>query len=285
MKYISLILFVTIFAFSCGKKTDPVAKDSLERASRPENFTVSATDNGVLIANSEDMYLLVEKAVVKDEVCSEYSKLKIIDPKETFLDKDVSEGNVYNYRLTAKTINYGMVSDSVVKQVTYSKPPKVISAELERNSDILHIKVTTSEPFLRMDLFSGDKSIIQTGKNTMTAPLESLSSRLSIVLTDKFGNKGPAYSIDLTSEQTLPENQPVKGLSAVKFDNELRIFWDSSKATGYEVQVCENDSCETFETALTYTVYQKEFDNCLSIIVYATGGGARSEASSIRFCK
>jgi len=272
-----VILLISAFTISCGKKTDPISKDTLERAGLPKLFTVNATADGVLVSNNEDAYLLVEKAAVKDEDCSEYKSIVIIAPKEQYLDKDVTPLQKYSYRFTKKTIKYGIVSDSVIKQVTYSAPPNVLSAEYKDGV----IEIVPSKEFLRMDIYANGKSIVQTGRNFAEAPAENLS----IVLTDKYGNAGSAYKINLKQTTKTVTVHSVAGLDAVKFDNDLRIFWNTSDAENYLVEICDGSSCEKTETTLPYEVYQKEFDNCLDITVYATSGKFISAPAVLHFCK
>jgi len=285
MKYISLLLFITIIALSCGKKTDPISKDSLERAGLPVKFTVMPNDEGVLISNNEEAYLLVEKAAVQGDVCSEYSGPEIVEPKEKYLDVNVTSGQKYSYRFTKKTIKYGLLSDSVVRQVTYSAPPKVLSANINKTEKTLDIEIEPSAPFIRMDLYSNGKSIAQTGRTFMTVDLNGLAENISLTLTDRFGNKGQPYSIGLAPDRKQPEIPLVKGLGAVKFDKDLRVFWDSSKAESYVAEICDKGVCETVKTSLPYAVYQKQFDNCLDIAVYATSGEIKSAPATIQFCK
>jgi hypothetical protein len=44
------------------KKTDPIAKDSLEKITPVKNFAVKAHANGVYISNNEDTNLIVKKS-------------------------------------------------------------------------------------------------------------------------------------------------------------------------------------------------------------------------------
>ena len=188
----------------------------------------------------------------------------------------MTSGQKYSYRFTKKTIKYGLLSDSVVRQVTYSAPPKVLSANINKTEKTLDIEIEPSAPFIRMDLYSNGKSIAQTGRTFMTVDLNGLAENISLTLTDRFGNKGQPYSIGLAPDRKQPEIPLVKGLGAVKFDKDLRVFWDSSKAESYVAEICDKGVCETVKTSLPYAVYQKQFDNCLDIAVYATSGEIKS---------
>jgi len=287
MKYISLLLLTLIFVLGCGKKTDPISKDSLENVAIPKNVIVKAQPEGVFIANNEESLIIVEKAIPQGDTCSEYQKIKVLEPRGDFIDTDVVADQVYYYRLTKKTVKYSLISEPRVFPIVFQIPPVVTNASYVRNDDNISINVESSSDFMRMDIYSGKKSIVQTGYKFATIQSKRLTNVLTIVLTDYFGNKGTPYTLSLVPEKEITPPDPVTGLAAAYIGGALRIVWDSSTKENYtyEIKVCENVSCETHFSSLPFLVYQKEFDKCLDIIVNALTTDGRSIDSALRFCK
>jgi len=289
MKYFSLLLTLLILFAGCGKKTDPVSKDSLESVKPPVLYQVVNTDSGVYIKNNEKALLYVERAKPVDGTCTPYKKLNILEPGGEYTDTTVENDQAYNYRFTKQTLKYKLVSDSVVRPVVYSRPLTVESAEVIAGENGAAIDIVPSGDFLRMDVKSGNKTAAVTGYNDVFIPSEDISGdELTIVLTDYYGNKGKPFTVSLQKKEdineTLPE--PVRNLYAAYIGEALRIVWDSSEnAENYEINICSEVSCETILSKVPFAVYKKDIDSCLDIAVYAVGQNGRSGESALRFCR
>lgn len=278
MKYFSFLLLLLIVLTACGKKTDPVAIETLESAAPPEKVVIKATPEGFFIANNEDGALLIAKGIHIGDKCPEFTKLKVLAPKTDFIDTDVKEGQDYSYQIVQRTIKYKLVSEPRIYPVTYSIPPFVESATVENNS----VTIKPSGDFIRLDVMSKGKSMIQTGK--INFEITSDISEFSIVLTDKYGNKGVPYSVAVKREKpkTLDE---LTGLTTAYLGGSLRIVWDSvENAESYETKVCDS-SCETYKSNLPFINHKKAFDKCVDITVKALNSEATSKAKTTRYCK
>lgn len=287
MRYISL-LFALLFLFSCGKKTEPISKDMLENTTPPANVQLTPGPEGVTIRNNEEAILLVEKGIPVDGVCSEYRGVEILEPMGSFTDTDVLPGTQYIYRLTKRTLQYKLESAPVLRPLIYSIPPNILNASFERDEDILTVNVEPDADFMRMDIYSGRKSIVQTGYTTAFVPVDEIrSDSLKIVLTDIYGNKGRPYELVTAQPEAPVPPPPVTGLEAVYVGGLVRIVWDlpDEKNHKYEVNVCSNVSCETETALLPYFIYKKEFDKCIDITVYALSADGRSEGAKTVYCK
>jgi len=286
MKYISLLI-ISLLIFSCGKKTDPIPKDSIENVQAPKKFIVKNQDEGVFIANNEDAFLIVEKAVHNGAECSEYSMLTILDPRTDFIDEDVEREQPYLYRFTKRTVKYKLLSDPVVKPVVFNKPVNIAEALYTIAGETIELHINPTDQFMRMDIISGNKSIIQTGYQKVEIPLsEIINDTLSIRLTDYYGNTGEIYTLRLKEEPAPERPAKPENLSAVLLGGTLRIVWDSRDSDyTYDVDICENVSCETINTLLPFAVYRNEFGKCLDITVYSVKNELKSDGESIRFCR
>ena len=287
MKYISLLFAALLILTACGKKTDPIPKASLENVQYPKSVIVKAQPEGFFIANNEEAFLIVEKADFVGSECSSYSRLKVLTPGEDFIDTDVQPDQAYVYKVTKKTIKYKLLSAPRLYPVVFSIPPVVQDIEVTQDDGAVILDVTPSSDFIRMDIYSGGKSIVQTGYTTAKAEQKDIvNNNVEISLMDSYGNRGDRFPVSIVPE-TKPEPLPeITGLTAVFIGGAARIVWDSVKgAASYETKVCNDVSCETITTAVPYAVYEKEFDNCIDITVNALNTKLRSTSASYRFCK
>ena len=277
---------MALFIVGCGKKTDPIPKDALENISPPKSVVVQSQPEGVFIANNENALLIVERAIPNGETCSEYERIKVLEPKTDFIDTTVKADNAYYYRLTKKTLRYKLISDPRVFPVIYQIPPVITKATFIRDDENITVDIESSKEFMRMDIYSAKELLATTGKTTSIIPNMNLASSLTIRLTDYFGNKGTTYMLDITPPKVVIPPAKVTGLAAANIGGTLRVVWDSTfDNLKYEIKVCENVSCETLSSPLPFLVYKKEFDKCINITVNALSENSRSEDSSIRFCK
>lgn len=277
---------MALLLIGCGKKTDPIPKEALENIAIPKKVIVQAQPEGVFIANNENALLIIEKAESNGEACPEYKRIKVLEPKADFIDTSVKADNAYYYRLTKKTLKYKLLSDPRVFPIIYQIPPVITNASFTSDAENITVNIEASKEFMRMDIYSGRKLVSTTGKTTATIPTEEISNKLTVRLTDYFGNKGDVYTLNITPPKVVVTPKKVTGLAAANIGGTLRVVWDSTfDNLKYEIKVCENVSCETLSSPLPFLVYKKEFDKCINITVNALSENSRSEDSSIRFCK
>lgn len=287
MKYFSLLIAALLILTACGKKTDPIPKNTLEDARPPKNVIVRAQEEGFFIANNEEAIIFVERAVRDGLSCGIYEPVVTLTPKQDYLDTDVEIDKEYSYKLVKQTLKYKLISEPREYPVTFSPPPNVEDADVMIGGDNIIVDIKSTHPYTRMDVYTGGESIIQTGHDSFTInPEEVKDHTLSIVLMDIYGNKGTGYSIDLTPpKQPLPL-EDITGLNAAYLGNALRIVWDSvENAANYEVTVCQDVSCETIKSKLPFIAYEKEFDKCIDIAVKALNPEQSSNTAKYRYCR
>ncbi|MGE4266996.1 MAG: hypothetical protein AB7F25_06145 [Deferribacterales bacterium] len=287
MKYASLILALFLILAGCGKKTNPVPKSALADMTPPTAVFVSVDDAGIRIDNQESDQLFIEKGVSADDECSVFNFLKVIDPKSVFIDEDVQSGFKYFYRLRKRSVKYGVLSEPYMAKVVYAKPMKVQSAKYTKEGGIYRVSIETDDKFTRFDVYSGGKTIAQTGGKTITFPESSVvDNKFYLILSDYDGNRGTPYTIEIPVQKVLNPPLPVTTISVLNIGADTRIVWsDSEGAETYNVKACENVSCETFSTQNTSVAYQKTIKSCLDITVTAVNADGESAPTKIRYCK
>jgi len=287
MKYASLIIALFVLLSGCGKKTDPIPKSVLADMTPPSAVFVSVADEGVRIENQESDLLFIEKGVSEGEECSVFSPLKLVDPKTVFVDENVKPGEKYFYRLRKKSIKYGVLSEPYMAKVIYARPMKVTSAEYHKEGGIYRVNIETEDKFTRFDVYSGGKTIAQTGGKTITFPVESVvDNKLALILSDYDGNRGTPYTIEIPVDRVPVLPAPVATITVLNIGADVRIAWsDSENADTYNVKACENVSCETFTTQNTSVIYPKKIKSCLDITVTAVNADGESKPTKLRYCK
>lgn len=288
MKYFSLLIAALFILTACGKKTDTIPKDALENVQPPRAVIVKAQEEGFYIANNEDAILFVEKAERVGLACAPFSRLAVLEPKQDYLDTDVEIDKEYIYRLVKQTIRYKLVSPPREFPVVFSPPPNVADAEAVKGDDNISVSIKTTHPFIRMDVITGGKSIVQTGHDSFSIkPEQVVNNTLNLKLMDIYGNTGDLYTI--TFEAPKPPAEPlndITNLTAAYLGGALRIVWDTVKgADRYEVSVCKDVSCETIESKLPSIAYEKEFDKCIDIAVKALNPEQSSNTAKYRYCR
>ncbi len=287
MKYASLFIALFVLLAGCGKKTDPIPKSVLADMTPPSAVFISVADDGVRIENQESDLLFIEKGVSEGEECSVFSPLKLIDPKSVFVDDNVLPGEKYFYRLRKKSIKYGVLSEPYMAKVIYSKPMKVTSAEYHKEGTIYRVNIETEDKFTRFDVYSGGRTIAQTGGKTITFPADSVvDNKFSLILSDYDGNRGTPYTIEIPANRVLTPPAPVAAITVLNIGADVRIAWsDSENAGSYNIKACENVSCETFTTQNTSVIYPRKIKSCLDITVTAVNADGESKPTKLRYCK
>jgi len=288
MKYFSLLLTALLILTACGKKTDTIPKDALENVQPPRAVIVRAQEEGFYIANNEDAVLYVEKAKREGLECALFNRLVVLEPKQDYLDTDVEIDKEYTYRLVKQTIKYKLTSSPREFPVVFSPPPNVADSEVVKGDDSIAVSIKTTHPFIRMDVITGGKSIIQTGHNYFTIkPEQVVNNTITLKLMDIYGNIGDLYNITFEAPKKPAEPlKDVENLTAAYLGGALRIVWDTvERADRYEVTVCEDVSCETIEAKLPFIAYEKEFDKCIDIAVQALNPEQSSNTAKYRYCR
>lgn len=286
-KYLSILLAALILLTACGKKTDPVAKSTLVDLTPPAAVFFNVVDDGVQITNNETQNLLIEKGIPDGDDCPFYNTVQLIGPKSVYVDKDVVIDQKYFYRVSKKTVAYGMLSAPYIAAVTYEKPLVINSASLLKTPSGYNVAIDTDGIFMRFDVYSAGKSIAQTGTKTANiAASDVTTDSLTLQLTDYYGNKGTAYKLDVPTQKKVILPSKVDTVSVLNLGTDRRIAWtDTENADSYNVSVCEGSNCENFTTIAPSISYMKPINKCIDITVTAVNADGQSQPTKVRYCK
>lgn len=287
MKYLSLLLIALTILTGCGKKTDPVAKSTLVDMTPPAAVFFKTIDNGVQITNNETQNLLIEKGTTDGDDCTLYTTVKLIGPKSVYIDKDVVPDKKYFYRVSKKSVDYGLLSAPYVASLTYEKPLVITDAAIIKTPKGFNVSISTDGLFMRFDVYSDGKSIGQTGTKSIDIATEDVKNEnLTLVLTDYYGNKGTPYALVAPLQRQVILPSKVDTISVLNLGTDRRIAWtDTDNADSYKINVCEGVSCETFTTLAPSIPYTKPIQTCIDITVTAVNADGESQPTKVRYCK
>lgn len=287
MRLISILLLSAAVLFSCGKKTDPVPKSTLEDLTPPAAVFYSVVDEGVRIENQEKDNLLIEKGIPEGNECTFFNKVTVIGPQSVYIDKEVSADQKYFYRVKKKTVKYGLLSSPYVFSLTYEKPLKIKNAQYLKTPLGYNISIDSSDIFMRFDVYSGGKSIAQTGGSSADVLSSEMSGNsLTLVLTDYYGNKGEMYKLEIPVEKKLMLPSAVETVTVLDYALNKRIAWsDNENTQSYIIEVCSGGACDIFTSVNTSIDYTKPFKTCIDISVTAVNGDGKSKPTKIKYCR
>jgi len=235
-KYFVLIFAMVALFVACGKKTDVVSKDTFNIEKVNIGETVAITKEGVLFQNRSNFYLIVKKAVEKNGCLTEFEEIARIEPKSSFIDKDVVLSNGYIYSLYNFDDKIKVASESVTKRVVYIPPVTVTNFDYKIMDDnVLEATLEFSDEIGFYEVYLNSKFIGKTKKSKLNLTLEKPLNKVEIIPYDKYFNKGVKFlkEIPVVSYFALKEVENVK---YVVRDTEVILSWSAVKeAVGYKV--------------------------------------------------
>lgn len=287
MKYVNLLLIALLLLAGCGKKTDPIPKSTLVDLTPPAAVFYSVTDEGVRIENQEKDNLLIEKGIPEGEECTFFNTVTLIGPNSVYVDKEVDADQKYFYRVKKKTVKFGLLSSPYVFSLTYEKPLKIKDAQLLKTPLGYNVTIEPSDIFMRFDVYSGGKSIAQTGGSSADVLSSEMSgNRLTLVLTDYYGNKGELYALEIPVEKKLKLPSAVETVSVLDYALNKRIAWsDTENTVSYIIDVCVGSVCEQFTSPNTSILYTKPIKKCIDVTVTAVNGDGNSKPKKVKYCR
>lgn len=235
-KYFVLIFIMAILFVACGKKTDVISKDTFNIEKVNIDETIAITKEGVLFQNRSNFYLIVKKAVEENGCLTEFEEIARIEPKSSFIDKDVVLSNAYIYSLYNFDDKIKVASESVTKRVVYIPPVTVTNFDYKIMDDnVLEATLEFSDEIGFYEVYLNSKFIGKTKKSKLNLTLEKPLNKVEIIPYDKYFNKGVKFlkEIPVVSYFALKEVENVK---YVVRDTEVILSWSAVKeAVGYKV--------------------------------------------------
>lgn len=233
-----ILLVLVGFLISCGKKTEPVSKDSFTITPVNPSEVLFLGDSGVILKNHSKKYnLLVEKAVFADNCTGDFKVVADITPEGVFVDQNVAIGKEYIYGFY-NVDNYLKISSvESVKKVVYSIPVKVTDFIYEvSDADILRGNVTFSDTVNFFKISLNGKEIGIKRQNVFEILLENRDKNIiEIIPFDNYLNKGITFSQEVINKRKffLP---PPSDFDVIKSAEKYLLSWHKiDGAKGYRV--------------------------------------------------
>lgn len=283
------LLFLVVFAiFACGKKTQPISKDSFSLPV-PDDNAVNIVDNGVKLKNSsEDYVMFAEKSAYDEKGClKDFAFLTRLPAGETFLDRNVRQGNKYVYRLSYYDSGYDIFSEKHNSIITYSQPLNIADFKYSvKDAGQTELNIKYPERLEYYELFVNDRKLYKGRKNTVTIDLlDGEVNSVAIVPHDIYGNRGNVFAkkIDLSAGKFISAPQELRSIVGKNF---VLLSWNSvKKADKYVVYVRGQDNfIKEAESETNFYKYVNTIEDCMKFGVKASSNQAESEMSVIEVC-
>lgn len=281
------LLLVLSLSISCGKKLDPIPKESII-IPPPEDIVLQNTDKGVILKNNGNYIVYIEKSSIDDKDCSEKFRYVVKVPqKGEFLDENVLESYTYTYRITNIDEIIGRESIPRSFNITYSPPISVKKFEIIPNSDgrVNILLYFNKKPrFFEVNLngkelgnFSGDNITILLDDSELNV--------IKITPFDKFNNRGEVKTITYANPK-IYFLYPPERISYI-YDNGLAIIqWDPVVyAKGYKLFIVEKDINYKEVADIKVNFVKISFKGCIDIAIAAYNDEVESEKKYFKICE
>lgn len=286
--YFKLILSVLLlFSFSCGKKLDPIPKESIVIPA-PVNIVLQNQEKGILLKNNGDYTIYVEKSSIDDKNCSDKFRYIVKIPKKgEFLDENVLESHTYTYKVTNIDEIIGLESASQSFSITYSPPIYVKQFSIIPNPDgkvHLMLHFDRQPRFFTINL-NGKQLGNFNGDNVTILLDDTESNSITITPFDKFNNKGEVKTITYSNPKTYFLYSP-QHISYI-YDNGLAmIHWDPIVyAKGYKFYIVESVGRYRDPIDLKVNFVKVPFHGCLEFAISAYNDEVESEKKDFKICE
>lgn len=287
MKIKILILASIIFLlFACGKKTDPVPLDTIVIPEVEIEKAITLSDSGVLIKNTGNYVLYIEKAETVNDCVQEYKLLAKVNPKSHYSDEYVIRGNEYIYRLFNVDEDNKVASKGVTKKITFNYPIKIEKFEYDLIDErYLKANLTFSDEVGYYEIYINSKLVKKSKQLQMELSFEDKNlNTVEIIPYDRYFNKGIVFKKDFIaySKYLLPE---VKGIKFIDRGDTFILSWDSvSGAKGYKIYFIDNNDKKLIETVKeNFQILQKNDYGC-EYAISAFNDYTESNFSTIDIC-
>lgn len=233
-----ILLLLVCFLISCGKKTEPVSKDSFIISPVNTSEVLFLGESGVILKNHSKKYnLLVEKAVFTDNCTGDFKVVADINPEGTFVDQNVAIGKEYIYGFYHVDNYLKFSSVRSTKKVVYSRPVKVTDFIYDiGDADTLRGNVTFSDAVNFFKISLNGKEIDIKRQNSFEILLENRDKNIiEIIPFDNYLNKGITFSQEIINKRKF-FLVPPSDFNVIKTAEKYLLSWDKiDGAKGYRV--------------------------------------------------
>ncbi len=287
-RLVYFLVLIFIITAACGKKTDPISKDSFSIPIPPDK-TVTLTDKGVNIKNNSGKYILfIEKSTYDSNGClDDFKFLSRLEPKKDFLDEDVITAKKCVYRLAYYDNRLDVFSKKNDVPVTYSKPLTVKDFQYDINDDgSATIYLSFPEDLMYYRLLLNNMKVYEGRKESVNVVLEkNRINNITIESYDIYGNKGKTFNATIDMTEPLRLSKPTN-IRTLKGDGFILVSWNAvEKAEKYFVlKQTEKGFEKVGESTNNYYRYTHIPEQCERFAVKALSVRGESDLSIFEIC-
>ena len=286
IKFKLFYFLLIILIVSCGKKTDPIPKSQFIHPEE-DKVMLETTKRGVLITNKDSKYNLIVYRSLCENCGNNFKNIAVIEPEESFTDKEVTEKTSYFYKFVFKHSEYNVLSEPFVKRITFAQPISVKNLQIiPLGFNKIKINTSFTSTLHHYKLFLNNELYYEGRDPAVEINLTKGRNNISILPFDIYNNKGVLY-IRKIDTYNLLKPAPVSDLNYVISGEYIYISWDNSEnANKYTIKISINNSVKEFHTKLNY--YRSKFPTdlqCIGIEVTAENDYMSSESQKTRACK
>lgn len=291
MKIFKIIFFIPLLTliYSCGIKTDPIPKSSLD-IPYPSAVDYAISSEGIKIYNGNDNYtLFVERA---DEskgfiTMKNFRRIASINPKQIFLDDTVENEKTYKYRFRHYYGRIKTYSPALVKTIKYYKPIKFDKVNITLNKNSVCIYTPLSEIVVDSDVLINGTNYgkVSIGQRQCFKDLPD-TSIINVTVIPYDINKNPGQAYTKTLKRSVEKNNlPPQNVIVRRKGNDIVLTWDKENNASYRLYVYnKNKVIKRIKTEVEIYRYKAKTNDCVDFELSAVRRGRESKRIKISAC-
>lgn len=294
MKIFKIAVFISILIIisSCGIKTDPVPKSSLD-IPYPSAIDYAISSEGIRIYNGNDNYTLFVERADEDKgfiTLKNFRRIALINPKQIFLDDTVENEKTYKYRFRHYYGKIKTYSPALVKTIKYYKPIKFDNINITLNRNSVCIYTPLSDIVINSDvLINGtNHGKVSIGQRQCFKDLPDTSIlNVTVIPYDIKNNPGQAYT-KILKRNIVKSNLPPQNVIVRRKGNDIVLTWDKENNTSYRIYVYNKEKTKIIKrikTEVEIYRYKAKNSDCVDFELSAVRKGRESKRIKLSACQ
>lgn len=287
---IFIVLPLIIFIYSCGIKTDPIPKSSLD-IPYPSAVDYAISSEGIKIYNGNDNYTLFVERADEDKgfiTMKNFKRIALINPKQVFLDDSVENEKTYKYRFRHYYGRIKTYSPALVKTIKYYKPIKFDKINISLNRNSVCVYTPLNDVVVNSDVLinSANRGKISIGQRQCFKDLPDTSIvNVTVIPYDINNNPGQAYT-KILKRNVEKSNLPPQNVVVRRKENDIVLTWDKENNTSYKIYILNNGKrIKTITTEVEIFRYRAKNNNCVDFELSAVRKGRESKKIKLSACQ
>ncbi len=292
MKTCKLLIILTFIALlaGCGVKADPAPSEAFF-IPYPKEVSLSSADGGVLISNGSDTFpILVEVRKNTENMTNQdkFTRLTLVSPSQTFIDKDVTDGGSYSYRFSNYYTEYDTYSYPATKTITYKAPVQLRSLSFFEHDYNLCITAELNDQteFAVLNMNGKDVGLLE-GREQCVALPNVATIELLIIPYDKLGLQGTPHK-ETYVRDTGKILLPPQNVKLIRHNDRIVFSWDASLSNDaeYALYIVDNETTTLLrKTNITVESYKSDdLNRCIDFQLSSIRNGEESPRIDITSC-